>query len=754
MNREGFLNKPFQVFLVFFYLTLCLGTLILEINDNIYNAFLFCLFFLLALYGQNRTLNYKYLTGGGEKIWDKHARKGLFFSGKNFEIIVNDDFYNERYKSVKNLSLDSIRRFFSYLIIGCYFLVLFFSGQLSHSFINIVPFLVCLTILKVTYLGHYLIPLLINILGVSYAYVQYGIDLDFFTILYIFLLFALLILYRKVEQQQILYDSDYFKKSLPWDHREKRTIVKLALQYTFFFTLLLLIVIHFIPHQWGNSEERVSEYTQIKTQRMSKWVLKYIPRPDWLKKDKSDTGAPIKEFNKGAGEKISDGSENKEGPQGKALDFKDQDGRLFNLADEKGKENNTGLNLTQKPNSPNEGNSLPQGARLDDDGEKHPEDNKSPNEISASPNNQDNSTQTSTKQPDSQEGQGSGQAPPSDDQTPPKTPTPSTSGNGDNNKAQGPEKNPTNTGKNNDVKSSPPEEAKPNKDNKDSKNPPPKGAQTSTNKKEGPGNLGKSDYQGSKEGGQGSKGGGGQGGTGTSGGSNQGDKNSEPQKEKESDKDNNNQKQKDQQSTDKDPKSDQSPPSDKNDNKDQNKDQNQDQDKDKDKDKNQPNKDDQKDDKNPGDQSNKQDKEEEEENPMLPWWLILLIVLVLAALGYLLYRWRKKIRQVDFASPLKDDLRQDFDQIQKMKLTPEQEVIVRYNFFQKVSNHLLPHESIKLPPSLYGNLVTNQFTKIRKPVEFITTVFSDVHYGEYPVSPEILKQYRDQMKIIFEFFRF
>ncbi len=737
MNREGFFNKPFQVFLGFFYLTLCLGTLILEINDNIFNAYFFFVFFLLALYGQNRTLNYKYLTGGGEKIWDKHARKGLFFAGKNFEVVANSDFYNERYKSVKNLGLDNLRRFFSYLMIACYFLVLFLSGQLSHSFLNIVPFLICLTILKVTYLGHYLIPLLINILGVSYAYVQYDITLDFFTILYIFFIFVLLVLYRKVEQQQILYDSDYFKKSLPWDRGEKRNIAKLGAQYTIFFVVLLLIVMHFTPHQWGNSETRVSEYTQIKAERLGKWVLRHISRPDWLKKDQSDTGAPVKEFGKGAGEKISEGTEDSKEGKAKSLKFEDDQGRLFNMADQSGKENKGGLKFKENPEAKNESGAPVQPSILDKDGEKRKQSDQSENQTGGSappqegdkPAKPNDNPQGPQSQQDKALGAG-GTAQPQNDPQSQVSPKPE-QGQGLGGQGSQDQKTDGNTSqggggsKSGDQKSKPEPSKKKNESDKGA----PQDGKGDNAAKSGGSAAGSSGANGKGSGGSGSS-----------------------EEKKEDQKSETPKSKQDEQTSPKD--------SDKNDkkndeeNKDDKKDQNDDQNKDQNKDDKQPNEDDKKDDKNPGDEANQQEKDNEQDNPMLPWWLLLLILLALALIGYLIYRWRKNIRQVEFASPLREDLRQGLDDIQKMNLSPEQEVIVRYNFFQKVSNHLLPHESIKLPPSLYASLVTNQFTKIKKPVDFVTRVFSDVHYGEYPVSPEILKQYREQMKVIFEFFRF
>ncbi len=714
MNKDRLLEKPFQVFLAIFYFTLCLGTFILERNDNIYNAYFFFVFFLLALYGQSRTLNYKYLTGGGEKIWDKHAKKGLFFSGKSFEVKSNEQFYFERYTSVKNLKIDSIRRFFSYGMIASYFLVLYFSGSLSHSFLNIIPFLVCLTIVKTTYLGHYLIPLLLNILGVGYAYTQYDLHLDFFTVFYIFFIFTLLILYRKIEQQQVHHGSTYFETSHPWDRGEKRQIVKTAVVFTTLLLGLLVLFLYLTPAQWGNSSERISEYTQIKTQRIAKWAIKYIIRPTWLKRDMSDTGAPLKEFDKGQGEKIASGEKGDDKTKSKSLKFGTEEGRLFPLGDESGQKNKTGLKIKESKDSSNDSGKPPKQTQADQKGESRRLDDQSKNETSQgnAPNGggQGDKPQDEKKE---KEGNGGSSAPdPNQGAAPTPTQAPGTGlgtdpsqGNSQGNQPQNQQEKPEKQDKPQGLAD------KPTQGGDQSLKPKDKGSAESEGKNKGNPGKEKGNPKGSNGGGKGTQGSKGESSGGSGGSSSQNDSKDDKSKD--------NTKQDDQ-------------------NNDQGQDQGQ---------KDQPQEN--------SDQQSSQSQQEQDNDPPWWYWLILALILLLLAAGiYYYFKKRKGVRQVDFASPLREDLRHDWDRIRTLNLTPEEEIITRYNFFQKVSHHLLPGESIKLPPSLYSQLVIEQFPRIKKQVEYITQAFSDVYYGDEPANAEILKHYRLQIKQIFEFFRF
>lgn len=707
MNNEKLLDKPFQVFLGIFYTTLCLGTFILERNDNIYNAFLFFIFFLLALFGQSRTLNYKYLTGGGENIWDQHAKKGLYFSGQSFEIKSDDEFYFERYSSAKNFKIDNVRRVTSYGMIIIYFLVLYFSGSLSHSFLNIIPFLVCLAILKTTYLGHYLIPLLINILGVGYAYTQYDLHLDFFTICYIFLIFVLLILYRKIEQQQIHYGNNYFKMTLPWDRGERKQIALTAGVFTLLLISLLIFFLYLTPSKWGNTSEQISEFTQIKSQRIAKWALKYVVRPSWLKRDISDTGSPLKEFDKGLGEKISSGEKSKNDGSAKSLKFGPEEGRLFPLGDEKGEQNKSGLKIKNADDSSNKAGKPPNPTQADNKGPQRRLDDQANNETSQG-GNKGNAEGQSNKPNNEDQAGGTGgtSSPDSKEQV---APTPTSAPGSGLSPEPTPGQGPNNTSGEQQTKS--PQDAKDKSDQGgNQKNQPKENNYDDTTGKE-KGNPGKEkgNPQGSSgtgKGEQGNKGqssGGGGGSTNQQDQKNDKDKESTQQEQNKNDQAGNNQDEQFQQNSD-----------------------------------------------------NQQSQSEQENEDDIPWWywLVLAAIIVLLSYGLYYFKKRKGIRQINFASPLREDLRQDWDRIQTLNLSPDEEIITRFNFFQKVSHHLLPNESIKLPASLYSQLVIEQFPRIKKQVEYITRTFSDVYYGEEPANAEILKHYRSNIKQIFEFFRF
>jgi len=642
MPKERPYKKPFQVFLIVFYISLCLGTFILERNDNINNAFFFFIFFLFALYGQNRTLNYNYLTGGGEKPWDKHIQKEVYFSGKSFEIKQDDQFFNERYLNVKNIKFDNVRRFFSYFMIAVYFLVLYFSGSLSHSFLNIIPFLICLTIIKITYLGHYLIPLCINIFGIGYAYSQYNLHLDFFTFFYVFLVFILLILYRKIEQQQIYYGNSFFDKTSLWDKNEKKQIIKIALFFTVLLFSLLLLFLYLVPSKWGNSSEKIAEFTQIKSQKLALLAQQYIIRPYWLKRDLSDTGAPIKELSSTNGEKISNGE--KGAGHGKSLKFNNEDGRLFSKADPTGEKDKSGLKINESKDSQNEGLSSTKETQVTNQGDTKKTNNQTQDQASANVGTNSNTDPAQKNTPEK------------------KGDTPDPMNKNDQLPSQ----------KNNETS-----QADKNKSGVQSNAP---GRQGENGQKEG--NSGSSGMT--------------SGGTGT-------DKTSELEDQKEKQNANN-----------KITKPQLPPPK----------------------------------------KPTNQEKFFEDDFPWIFWFFTALFILLTTLGLYFYLKNKRRIKQVNFTGSFREILRQEFERLKKTKHSPEQEIILYYNFFQKVSHHLLPSESIKLPPTIYGQLLSNEVPQIQKLIQQITSIFSDVYYGEIVVSSDTLKLYRTQIKQLLKNFHF
>lgn len=144
-------------------------------------------------------------------------------------------------------------------------------------------------------------------------------------------------------------------------------------------------------------------------------------------------------------------------------------------------------------------------------------------------------------------------------------------------------------------------------------------------------------------------------------------------------------------------------------------------------------------------------KEEIKKKPPRDWsWLkrIPKVLGVLALLWFVYNFLKRKKPNPEVQTPktidkkTKKEILRRFKALDLSKLTPRQEIIVRYQIFLEVMASMNNQKPQWLPPQEYSEQSVRRFPSISTPIQSVTEIFSSTLYGMKEVSHQILQQFR------------
>jgi hypothetical protein len=179
VNSRLTLNLFFVIFFTF-----SLGTYlsIQELMPTLYLG----IFYVLALYILKRSINSDFFISS-EKNRFTVATSKLLVHGQALPTVGREELQEERYMNHFQLNIHVKRQFFTYFFLALAVFVLFLRGNVPLSLASIIPIVCGFFFIKSVYIGHLLVPLILNIYSVI-AHYEKNVSLGIYG-LYIFLVF-------------------------------------------------------------------------------------------------------------------------------------------------------------------------------------------------------------------------------------------------------------------------------------------------------------------------------------------------------------------------------------------------------------------------------------------------------------------------------------------------------------------------------------------------------------------------------------